>query len=44
MGYQGQGVVVGGQDTGYDFDNNLILKKYRGYEDTAKVDHNRIHA
>ncbi|MEM9547572.1 MAG: S8 family peptidase, partial [Bacteroidota bacterium] len=40
MGYQGGGVVVGGQDTGYDFDNDLILKKYRGYEDDAKVEHN----
>jgi len=40
MGYQGEGIVVGGQDTGYDFDNGLILSKYRGYEDSLNVDHN----
>jgi subtilisin family serine protease len=40
MGYQGEGVVVAGQDTGYDFDNGLILSKYRGYEDSLTVDHN----
>lgn len=40
MGYEGDGVVVGGQDTGYDFDNELILSKYRGYIDSMTVDHN----
>ena len=40
MGYQGEGVVVAGQDTGYDFDNGLILTKYRGYEDSLTIDHN----
>lgn len=40
MGFQGEGVVVGGQDTGYDFDNSLILPKYRGYEDEMNIDHN----
>lgn len=40
MGYRGEGVVVAGQDTGYDFDNGLILPKYRGYEDSLTIDHN----
>jgi len=40
LGYQGEGVVVAGQDTGYDFDNALILSKYRGYEDSLTIDHN----
>lgn len=40
MGYKGTGVVVGGQDTGYDFDNALILPKYRGYIDSSMIDHN----
>lgn len=40
MGYEGEGVVVAGQDTGYDFDNGLIIKKYRGYEDSLNVEHN----
>ncbi|MDF1698407.1 MAG: S8 family peptidase [Saprospiraceae bacterium] len=39
MGYEGEGVVVAGQDTGYDFDNGLILSKYRGY-DQEEIDHN----
>lgn len=38
LGYEGQGVVIAGQDTGYDFDNALILNKYRGYNDGA-IDH-----
>ena len=40
MGYEGEGVVVAGQDTGYDFDNELILSKYRGYTDAMNIDHN----
>ncbi len=40
MGYRGEGAVVAGQDTGYDFDNGLILTKYRGYEDSLTIDHN----
>jgi len=39
MGYTGQGVTIGGQDTGYDFDNPLILPKYRGIVG-ATLDHN----
>ena len=41
LGYQGQGVVVAGQDTGYDFTNPLILDKYRGFSgDTIRHDYN----
>ena len=40
MGFEGEGVVVAGQDTGYDFDNGLILSKYRGYTDAMNIDHN----
>jgi len=39
LGIEGSGVVVGGQDTGYDFDNSLIVNKYRGY-DSESFDHN----
>ena len=41
LGYTGQGVVVGGQDTGYDWDNNLIKTKYRGWKGSGidSVDH-----
>ncbi len=31
LGYKGAGVIVAGQDTGYDYDLDLIIKKYRGY-------------
>jgi len=40
LGYRGEGVVVAGQDTGYDFDNTAILSKYRGYIDSMTIDHN----
>ncbi len=39
LGIKGEGVVIAGQDTGYDFDNALILNKYRGYTDDG-IDHN----
>lgn len=32
MGYRGQGVVIGGQDTGYDWRHPALLKKYRGWQ------------
>jgi len=31
LGFKGQGIVVGGQDTGYDWTHPAIKKKYRGY-------------
>jgi subtilisin family serine protease len=38
MGYKGQGVVVGGEDTGYNWTHPAIKKQYRGNGTT--VDHN----
>ena len=38
-GYEGQGVVVGGQDTGYDWNHPALLQQYRGW-DGATADHN----
>jgi subtilisin family serine protease len=31
LGYTGQGVVVGGQDTGYDWDHPALISAYRGW-------------
>ncbi len=39
LGYQGAGVVVGGQDTGYDWTHPAIKGKYRGWDGTI-ADHN----
>lgn len=39
MGFRGQGVVVGGQDTGYDWEHPAIKAKYRGW-DGSSSDHN----
>ncbi len=48
MGYKGQGIVIGGQDTGYDWQHNAIKNKYRGWDGTtANHDynwHDAIHA
>jgi uncharacterized repeat protein (TIGR01451 family) len=38
-GYTGQGIVIGGQDTGYDWDHPALQDKYRGW-DGATADHN----
>jgi len=41
MGYTGQGVTVGGQDTGYDWTHPAIQSKYRGFDAaTQTADHN----
>ncbi len=32
LGYTGQGVVIGGQDTGYDWEHPAIKDKYRGWD------------
>jgi serine protease AprX len=37
-GYEGQGVVVGGQDTGYQWDHDALITQYRGW-DGAAADH-----
>lgn len=39
MGYVGQGVVIGGQDTGYEWDHPAIKEQYRGWNN-GEVDHN----
>jgi serine protease AprX len=41
MGYTGQEVVIGGQDTGYDWDHPAIVDTYRGWDgSTASHDYN----
>ncbi len=41
MGYTGEGVVVAGQDTGYDWDHPALIQHYRGYNGlTASHDYN----
>jgi subtilisin family serine protease len=48
MGFKGQGVVIGGQDTGYDWDHDALKGKYRGWNGSiADHDynwHDAIHA
>jgi subtilisin family serine protease len=38
-GYNGQGVIVGGQDTGYEWDHPALKNQYRGWNG-ATADHN----
>ena len=38
-GITGQGIVIGGQDTGYDWDHVGLINQYRGW-DGAAADHN----
>ena len=38
-GYTGNGVVIGGQDTGYDWDHPALKNQYRGWDGIA-ADHN----
>jgi subtilisin family serine protease len=41
MGFQGQGVTVGGQDTGYEWQHPALIEQYRGYHaPTDTFDHN----
>lgn len=39
MGYQGQGVVIAGQDTGYEWEHPALKNTYRGWNGTT-ADHN----
>lgn len=39
LGYTGQGVIVGGQDTGYEWEHPALKEKYRGWDGTS-ADHN----
>ncbi len=34
-GYTGQGVVIGGQDTGYDWEHPALKRQYRGWNGTS---------
>jgi len=38
-GVTGQGVVIGGQDTGYEWDHPALINQYRGW-DGSSADHN----
>jgi serine protease AprX len=38
LGYTGQGVVIGGQDTGYQWNHPALINQYRGW-DGSQVDH-----
>jgi len=41
LGFAGEGIIVGGQDTGYEWDHPAIKQKYRGWDgDTADHDYN----
>jgi serine protease AprX len=35
MGYRGEGIVVGGQDTGYEWDHPALKAQYRGWDGAA---------
>lgn len=39
LGYEGEGAVIGGEDTGYDWEHPAIKNQYRGW-DGVTVDHN----
>jgi serine protease AprX len=41
LGYRGQNVVIGGEDTGYEWTHPALKPKYRGWNSTTSVaDHN----
>ena len=41
MGYTGQGIVVGGQDTGYEWSHPALINQYRGWDGSvASHDYN----
>ncbi len=39
LGFTGQGAVIAGQDTGYDWDHPALINQYRGWNG-ASADHN----
>lgn len=39
QGFRGQGITIGGQDTGYEWDHPALKNQYRGWDDAA-ADHN----
>lgn len=38
LGYRGQGIIIGGQDTGYDWTHPNLKEQYRGYQ-SGMVEH-----
>jgi subtilisin family serine protease len=40
MGVSGQGVVIGGQDTGYDWKHPAVVHQYKGWLRDTVADHN----
>ncbi|MBP9881958.1 MAG: S8 family serine peptidase [Chitinophagales bacterium] len=48
LGFKGQGVVIGGEDTGYDWQHPAIKNQYRGWDGTTANHnynwHDAIHA
>ncbi len=40
MNFTGQGIVVAGQDTGYDWQHPALHRAYRGFNSSGEVDHN----
>lgn len=39
LGFRGEGVLVGGQDTGYAWDVSPLKQKYKGYADSLNIQH-----
>ncbi len=42
-GFTGQGVVIGGQDTGYDWDHPALINQYRGWDGNSANHNNNWH-
>jgi subtilisin family serine protease len=40
MGIRGEGAIIGGQDTGFEWDVSPLKQKYRGFVDSNTVIHN----
>ncbi len=40
LGHRGQGITVGGADTGYEWQHPALKKKYRGTQSDSTADHN----
>jgi serine protease AprX len=41
LGFTGEGVVIAGQDTGYEWEHTTLIEKYRGYDPVSgTADHN----
>ena len=40
LGIRGQGVTIGGEDTGYEWEHPALKQQYRGYRNDGNADHN----